>query len=243
MVSSTDRPFELLKLIRDGVVSHISDLERVDSRSDHLVDTRLDELARAGLVVRGTDGELAPAPRMNRIFAALGVSLTRLSPFTSRSVVTSPVFGLPEAPVVKADVLALMPFTDRLRPVYEDHIKVVVKQLGYTVARADDFFAASAVVADLWNAIFAARLLIADCTGRNPNVFYEIGIAHTLGKPVVLLAQDPEDIPFDIRHLRVLLYDWRPGEMSDFDAQLAATTRHELGRPRTLTGLLIANRG
>jgi hypothetical protein len=242
MVSSTDRPFELLKLIRDGVVSHVSDLRRVDPQSSYLIDARVDELARVGLVARSVDGSLAPTPRLRRLFAALGVSLTRLSPFTSQSVTVSPMFGLPVAPVVKADVLAIMPFSNSLRPVYEDHVKVVVRQLGFTVARADDFFAASAVVSDIWNAIYAARLLIADCTGRNANVFYEIGIAHTLGKPVILIAQNAKDIPFDVRHIRVLLYDYTPRGMSEFDAQLLATTRHEMSQPRTLADLLPGER-
>jgi hypothetical protein len=47
-----------------------------------------------------------------------------------------------------------------------------------------------------------SRVVICDCTGRNPNVFYEIGIAHTLGREVILITQNPEDIPFDLRHLR-----------------------------------------
>lgn len=49
-------------------------------------------------------------------------------------------------------------------------------------------------------------MVICDCTGRNPNVFYEAGIAHTLGREVVLITQNPEDIPFDLRHLRHIRY-------------------------------------
>jgi hypothetical protein len=51
-----------------------------------------------------------------------------------------------------------------------------------------------------------SRVVICDCTGRNPNVFYEIGIAHTLGREVILITQNPEDIPFDLRHLRYVRY-------------------------------------
>jgi hypothetical protein len=59
---------------------------------------------------------------------------------------------------------------------------------------------------DVWSALNACRLVIAECTGRNPNVFYELGIAHTLAKPVVLITQDINDIPFDLRHLRHIEY-------------------------------------
>ena len=51
-----------------------------------------------------------------------------------------------------------------------------------------------------------SRVVICDCTGRNPNVFYEIGIAHTLGREVISITQNPEDIPFDLRHLRYVHY-------------------------------------
>ncbi len=48
--------------------------------------------------------------------------------------------------------------------------------------------------------------MICDCTGKNPNVFYEAGIAHTLGKEVILITQSASDVPFDLRHLRYVSY-------------------------------------
>ena len=51
--------------------------------------------------------------------------------------------------------------------------------------------------------------MVADLTGRNPNVFYELGLAHAAMKPVVFTAANIEDVPFDLRHLRVILYDVR----------------------------------
>ena len=49
-------------------------------------------------------------------------------------------------------------------------------------------------------------MVVCDCSDRNPNVFYEIGIAHTLGKEVVLITQSKDDIPFDLRHIRYVQY-------------------------------------
>jgi hypothetical protein len=88
-----------------------------------------------------------------------------------------------------------MPFNADLQGVYEDHIKSVDTNIGLKVARADDFFSTSAIMKDVWTAICKSRVIIADCTGRNPNVFYEIGLAHTVGKPVVLITQNKEDVP------------------------------------------------
>jgi len=63
---------------------------------------------------------------------------------------------------------------------------------------------------DIRHSIQNARLVIADLTQRNPNVFYEVGIAHTLKKDVLLISQSMDDVPFDFRHLRVLTYEYTP---------------------------------
>jgi hypothetical protein len=72
--------------------------------------------------------------------------------------------------------------------------------------RADDIWENPAVIQDVVSLIDRSSVVIADCTGRNPNVFYEIGIAHTLGREVILITQNAEDIPFDLRHLRYVTY-------------------------------------
>lgn len=51
-----------------------------------------------------------------------------------------------------------------------------------------------------------SRIIVADCTGKNANVFYEIGIAHAIGREVILITQSMNDIPFDLRHLRAIPY-------------------------------------
>src|ERR1022692_761131 len=170
MMPLITRPFELLKLVRDGIITYVSDLRMVDPRSRYFVDGAIENLVRSGFVARSPDGRLSPTPRLRRTFAGLGVSLTQLAPFSSESVITAPVFGPPAAPVLKADVFVLMPFADELKPLYDGHIKPVAHKLGLTVARADDFFTASSVVSDVWNSIYAARVVIGDCTGRNAMV-------------------------------------------------------------------------
>ena len=83
---------------------------------------------------------------------------------------------------------------------------------------------------DVWTAICRSRIIIADCTGRNPNVFYEIGIAHTVGKPVILIAQNSKDVPFDLRHIRYIPYEYTPVGIKRFESVLANTIQTELDR-------------
>ena len=70
--------------------------------------------------------------------------------------------------------------------------------------------------------MYRSRAVIADCTTRNPNVFYEIGMAQTVGKPVLLITQDESDVPFDLRHLRYIKYAYTPPGMAAFEANFEA---------------------
>jgi len=131
------------------------------------------------------------------------------------------IFGAPLGdPQYQCDIFVIMPFADEFTPIYEDHLKSVANRLGYSIKRGDNFFSKRSIMADVWSAIVNARLIIADCTGRNPNVFYELGMAHTLDKPVIMITQNMDDIPFDIRHLRVISYEYTPRGMSGLEKAL-----------------------
>ncbi|GIM93250.1 hypothetical protein Ato02nite_050430 [Paractinoplanes toevensis] len=121
-----------------------------------------------------------------------------------------PHFGPPSAKSSRADIFVLMPFSPAFRPVYTECIRVVAENLGLTAERADDLFTSNQIMEDVWSGINEAGAIVADCTTRNPNVFYEIGIAHTVGKPVILLTRDVSDIPIDLRHFKYLLYETSP---------------------------------
>lgn len=82
-----------------------------------------------------------------------------------------------------------------------------IEEAGLRAVRADSIFLPSAIMPDIWRFLSEARVLVADLTGRNPNVFYELGLAHAMRKPVILVANSLDDIPFDLRGLRVLSYD------------------------------------
>lgn len=132
------------------------------------------------------------------------------------------VFGVPNKKY-SYDLFVLMPFLSELKPVFDDHIKPIANALNLTVARADDFFSQNAIIEEIWSAIALAQILIADCTNKNPNVFYEIGIAHAIGKPVILITQNYEDVPFDLRHRRFIQYTYTPPGMKTFETALSKT--------------------
>jgi hypothetical protein len=149
--------------------------------------------------------QLRVSDNLGEIQHVLGLSLVRLSELqTDGAMVVIPeVFPESRNKHQPIDVFVAMPFREELREVFDDHIRPVCEQhLSLSVFRADDLFSAQSVMADVWQAIRAAKVVVADCTDRNPNVFYEIGLAHVLGKQVVLLTQRADDVPFDVRHLR-----------------------------------------
>src|ERR1035437_2547929 len=95
-----------------------------------------------------------------------------------------------------------MPFAEEFKPVFDDVIKPAVADYSLEAIRADNIWSPGAVMGQIWAHINIARFLIADLTGRNPNVFYELGLALALGKDVILLTQRADDVPFDLQHMR-----------------------------------------
>lgn len=100
----------------------------------------------------------------------------------------------------------LMPFNSKLTSYYKRIIAPAVRKCNLQPIRADEVYGTKAIVADIFAQIISAKILIADLTGRNPNVAYELGVAHALRKPVVIITQDVGDVPFDLRHLRIIEY-------------------------------------
>ena len=116
------------------------------------------------------------------------------------------VFTLPDHERIEpALVSVMMPFDAAFTSVY-DSLKATVESVGRRCRRADEIWENPAIIQDIVSLIDRSRVVVCDCTGRNPNVFYEIGIAHTLGREVILITQNEADIPFDLRHLRYVRY-------------------------------------
>lgn len=116
------------------------------------------------------------------------------------------VFQIPEHEEIEpALASAMMPFDVGFNEVY-DSIRQAADRAGLRCRRADDIWENAAIIQDVVALIDRSRVVVCDCTGRNPNVFYEAGIAHTLGREVILITQSEHDIPFDLRHLRYIRY-------------------------------------
>ena len=103
-------------------------------------------------------------------------------------------------------VFVIMPFAAAFDDVYEFGIKASVETLGWDCRRADEVIHNRDIMCKVCQGIRQARFVIADLTGQNANVFYELGMAHALEKDVILLAQDVGDVPFDLRQMNIIEY-------------------------------------
>lgn len=115
------------------------------------------------------------------------------------------VFDLSEVPEDRDLVAVMMPFDTRFDPVYAA-IQGAACEAGMRCQRADDIWIHDHIIQDVVSLICQARVVICDLSGRNPNVFYEMGIAHTLGKEVIMITQNAHDVPFDVAHIRHIRY-------------------------------------
>lgn len=101
----------------------------------------------------------------------------------------------------------MMPFGGWFDTYYKDIYVPAIKEAGFEPIRGDELFSTGSVVEQIWEQVVKAKVLLADLTGKNANVFYELGLAHAAKKPVVFTSAKLEDVPFDLRHLRVILYE------------------------------------
>lgn len=121
------------------------------------------------------------------------------------------VFGRPsEGSQFQGDIFMIMPFKPEFNSIYTDIIRPMAAEHNLKITRGDEFTSVTGVImTEVWSALNNCKFVIAEITGGNDNVFYELGIAHTLNKPAILItqAQKPDDVPFDIRHLRYIQYE------------------------------------
>lgn len=101
----------------------------------------------------------------------------------------------------------IMPFGGWFDSYYETVYVPAIEAAGLVPCRADDLYRPSTIIHDIWAYTQSAKLVLADLSGKNANVFYELGLAHALAKPAILVTESMDDIPFDLRALRVLEYN------------------------------------
>lgn len=125
---------------------------------------------------------------------------------TERLITFKPsVFLVPNKPQNDRLISVMMPFNAGFNGTY-DAIKKVTDYMRLECLRADDIWNNTTFMQDIFDLIYCAKAVVVDFTGRNPNVLYETGIAHTLGKTVIPITQSLDDIPSDLGHHRALKY-------------------------------------
>lgn len=132
----------------------------------------------------------------------------------------------------------VMPFHALFEAQYEKIIKPAIEEAGLVCVRGDEIYTRQAIVQDIWHSMRKARLVVAELSGRNPNVMYEIGLAHAIGKPIILLTRNEDDVPFDLRALRYVYYDpnnpfWGP----DLRAEITRVVKIVLDNPTLAANL------
>lgn len=115
------------------------------------------------------------------------------------------LFKIPEKSIGKDCVSVMMPFAMEFNHVHET-IKGACSNINMQCYRVDDLWNNSTIIQEIFELIYRSSIVIVDFTGKNSNVFYEVGIAHTLDKNVIPITQNMDDIPFDLRHHKVLKY-------------------------------------
>jgi len=123
---------------------------------------------------------------------------------------------------------AMMPFDAKFDTVYKI-IQQAAESVDMECRRADDIWVNPEIINDVVGLIDKSHIVICDCTGQNPNVFYEAGIAHTLGREVIFITQSKSDIPFDLGHLQYITY------LDNAEGRVALTEKLQ-SRMKTIRG-------
>lgn len=180
---------------REEITLRTDEFEQDVRRAYNLIEDDLENAIKRALAVQDARSKMMPPPLKDG----------------KHEQTVNPIFGEPNQNVqFQSDIFMIMPFREEFDAVYQNVIVPAVNDLNLTIKRGDEFSSVSGqIMSEVWAAINACRLVIVETTVENANVYYELGIAHTLGKPAVLITQGKEidDFPFDIRHLRFIVYD------------------------------------
>lgn len=170
---------------------------------------------------------------INKVCPEVGQYISS-APSQERKIIFSPsIFQVPEESPDSNLISVMMPFGLELKPVYEA-IKEAARLSGFKCQRADDIWDHSTIIQDVFSLIYRSSIVVCDFTGKNPNVFYEAGIAHTLGKHVVPITQSDQDIPFDLKHHRFAKYLNNGEGLKSLTSTLASKFSGLSGRPTWL---------
>ena len=215
---------DLPALSRDAIkgLSAELDIRRLELGTTHwaIKDVELfPELLKAGLLTEDDIDALPADSLVHRYGFSRPVTKIQVRP---------EVFRVPTTGTEPDLASVMMPFDSKFNAVY-DALKGASENAGLRCQRADDIWDEPEVIQDVFSLIYRSRVVICDFSERNTNVFYEAGIAHTLGKTVIPICQNKEDIPFDLRHIRFVPYlnneEGRSALKNSVSAKLKALAR------------------
>lgn len=112
-----------------------------------------------------------------------------------------------QIPELTNQCFVIMPFDGKFVTEYDRVIKPAVEEAGLECVRGDQIFAKAQIMADVWRSIRQSRAVLAELTDKNANVVYELGLAHAIGKPAIIITRTEADVPFDLKALRYIYYD------------------------------------
>lgn len=195
------------QLAHIGSVTAVREIGRRDLRIEYTLDLGMPTFTSQSLYELRHDLGLSAAQFTRTHWAVKDGDLCRtLLRRGLRQRIGPQVFHLPEHEAVEEDLVSvMMPFSQEFDGVY-DVLTSLCGELNLRCQRADNVWENDVVLDDIVSLIDRSRVVIADCTGRNANVFYEMGIAHSLGRSVVMITQSRADIPFDVNHRRYATY-------------------------------------
>ena len=160
--------------------------------------------------LRAFDASRSVAPEVTPADKIIPVKSSTETPFTARTISREP-----RVREFLDTCFVMMPFGEWFDRYYQDIYIPAIKEAGFEPVRADELFTTGSVVEQIWDQITKAKVLLADLTDKNANVFYELGLAHAAHKPVIFASAKVEDVPFDLRHLRVIIYQVREPEWAE----------------------------
>jgi hypothetical protein len=132
--------------------------------------------------------------------------------------------GQGTATTSKEIVFVLSPFRSPFDEYYNKITRPAIEDAGFTALRADEIFGTRYVITDIWQSIQKAQIVVAEMTGKNANVLYEVGLCHAIGKPVVMMTQTMDDIPFDLKARRCIVYSTTaPGWDAELKGKICQT--------------------
>jgi hypothetical protein len=103
----------------------------------------------------------------------------------------------------------ICPFYDPFNEYYSEIFQPAIKEAGLVPLRADEIFSPGMFMRDVVTGISQSSVILAELSGRNPNVFYELGLAHAFSKPVIMITQEKDAVPSDLQGLRWIGYETR----------------------------------